>query len=104
MRAGERQRALGKGLRFLQAARQHLCFPQGETTERLVVCHFRCHGLFQRLCEQQHGVGTAPGQGIRRPQGRSHQREEGRAAHVLTEAHGPLEQGDCPGKVALAEG
>ena len=72
MRMGERQRALGKSMRFRQAASQHLRFPQSETTERLVDDHCRCHGLFQRLCEQQHGVGDTPCQGVRRPQGRSH--------------------------------
>ena len=35
VRTGERQCALGEGLRLLQAASQHLCLPQGETTERL---------------------------------------------------------------------
>ena len=102
--AGERQCALGKDLRFLQEARHHLCFTQSETTARLAGDHFRCHGLFQRRCEQQHRVGATPGQVIRRAQGRSHQREAGRPAHVLTEAHSPLQQGDCPGGVALAEG
>ena len=95
MRTSERQRTLGKGVRFLQAASQQLRFPQGETTECLVDYHCRCHGLFQRLCEQQHGVGDAPGQGVCRPQGRSHQGEPGRVVRVLTEAHGPFEQGDC---------
>ena len=39
---GKRQRPLGKGVRLLQAASQHLRLPQGETTERLKVYSFRC--------------------------------------------------------------
>ncbi len=101
---GERQRTLGEGVRLLQAAGQHLRLPQGETTERLKVDHFRCSGLFQRLREQRHGVGDAPAQGIRRPQGRSHPGEQGRKVRVLTDAHGPFEPGECPGQIALAEG
>ena len=101
---GERQRALGEGVRLLQAASQQLRLPQGETTERLKVDHFRCSRLFQRLREQRHGVGDAPAQGVRRPQGRSHPGEIGREVRVLTDAHGPFEQGECPGQVALAEG
>ena len=69
---GERQRTLGEGVRLLQAAGQQMRLPQGEMTERLIGYHFRCNGLFHRLREQRHGVGDAPGQGIRRPQGRSH--------------------------------
>ena len=101
---GERQRALGEGVRLLQAAGQQLRLPQGETTERLIACHFRCRGLFHRLREQRHGVGDAPGQGIRRTQGRSHPGEKEREVRVLTDAHGPFEQGERPGQVALAEG
>ena len=70
---GKRQRTLGEGVRLLQAAGQQLRLPQGETTERLMADRFRCSGLFQRLREQRHGVGDAPGQGVRRAQGRSHQ-------------------------------
>ena len=33
---GKRQRALGEGVRLLQAAGQQLRLPQGETTERLI--------------------------------------------------------------------
>ena len=101
---GVRQRTLGEGVRLLQAASQHLRLPQGETTERLQAYYVRCHGLFHRLREQRHGVGDAPGQGIRRAQGRSHPGEPDREVRVLTEAHGPFEPGEGPGQVALAEG
>ena len=101
---GEHQRALGEGLRLLQAAGQHLCLPQGETTARLIAYHFRGHALFQRLREQRHGVGDAPAQGIRRAQGRSHPWEIEREVRLVTDAHGPFEQGERPGQVALAEG
>ena len=60
--------------------------------------------LFHRLREQRHGVGDAPGQGVRRTQGRSHPGEIDREVRVLTDAHGPFEQGERPGQVALAEG
>ena len=30
--------------------------------------------------------------------------KQSREVRVLTEAHGPFEQGECPGQVALAEG
>ena len=104
MLTGERQRLLGEGLRLLQAASQQLRLPQGETTERLKVYPFHCSRLFHRLREQRHGVGDAPGQGIRRTQGRSHPGEKDREVRVLTDAHGPFEQGERPGQVALAEG
>ena len=68
----ERQRLLGEGLCVLQAASQQSRFPQGETTERLKACHFRCSRLFYCLREQRYGVGAAPKPGIRRPQGRRH--------------------------------
>ena len=99
-----RQRALGEGVRLLQAASQHLRLPQGETTERLVVYSFRYRRLFHRPREQRHGVDDAPAQGIRCPQGRSHLGEPSREVRVLTEAYSPFEQGERPGQVALAEG
>ena len=64
----------------------------------------RCSALLHRLREQRHGVGDAPSQGVRRAQGRSHPGEIEREVCVLTDAHGPFEQGECPGQVALAEG
>ena len=78
--------------------------PRERLTERLIAYYFRCNGLFHRLREQRHGVGDAPAQGIRRPQGRSHPGEIEREVRVLTDAHGPFEQGERPGQVALAEG
>ena len=101
---GERQRTLGEGVRLLQAAGQHLRLPQGETTERLIDYRFRCNGLLHRLREQRHGVGDASGQGVRCTQGRSHPGEPDREVRFLTDAHGPFEQGERPGQVALAEG
>ena len=101
---GERQRTLGEGVRLLQAAGQQMRLPQGQTTERLKADRFRRDALFHRLREQRHGVGDAPGQDIRRTQGRSHPGEKDREVRVLTEAHGPFEQGERPGQVALAEG
>jgi hypothetical protein len=41
--AGMRQCTLGQSVRLIQAASQRLCFPQGETTERLIDYHFRCN-------------------------------------------------------------
>ena len=101
--AGVRQRVLGEGVRLLQAASQQLRLPQEETTERLIVYPFRGNCLFYRLREQRHGVGDAPGQGVRRAQGWSHPGEIAWKVRVLTDAHGPFEQGEGPGQVALAE-
>ena len=103
VRTRKRQRALGEGVRLLQAAGQQLRFSQGETTERLIAYYVHCHGLFHRLREQRYGVGNAPGQGICRPQGRSHPGEKDREVRVLADAHGPFEQGERPVQVALAE-
>jgi len=94
-----RQRMLGKGMRLLQAAVQQLRLPQGEATERLQAYPVRRHGLLQRLREERHGIGDAPGQGIGRPQGRSHPGEPDREVCVLTDAHRPFEQRDGPGHV-----
>ena len=102
--AGLRQRLLGEGLRLLQAASQQMRLPQGETTERLQPDQFPCSHLFHRLREQRHGIGDAPGQGVRRPQGRSDPGEIEWEVCVLTDAHGPFEPGECAGQVALAEG
>ena len=41
--------------------------------------------------------------GIGRAQGRPHPREIARNVRVSTDAHGPFEQGECPGQVTLAE-
>ena len=56
----EGQRTLGKGVRLLQTTRQHMGLPQGEITERLMPDQVQCHGLYQRLREQWHGVSNAP--------------------------------------------
>ena len=80
----------------------HLRLPQGETTECLI--DDRCNGLFHGLREQRHGVGDAPGEDIRRTQGRGLPGEKERDVHFLTDAHSPFEQGKRPGQVALAEG
>jgi hypothetical protein len=60
--------------------------------------------LCHRLREQRHGVGDAPGQGIRSTQGRSHPRDLEREVRLVTNAHGPFEQGKRPGQIALPEG
>jgi hypothetical protein len=64
MCAGERQHPLGEGVRLFQAASQQIRLPQGETTERLEVYASCRSTLLQRLREQWHGVGNAPGQGV----------------------------------------
>ena len=104
VRTGERQRPLGEGVRLLQAAGQQMRFSQRETTQRLKACHVRGPGLFHRLRQQRHGVGDASGQDIRCPQGRSHPGDKERQVRFLTDAHGPFEQGQGPGQVALAQG
>jgi hypothetical protein len=62
-----------------------------------------CRCLLQRLREQRHGVGAAPGQGVRRAQGRRYPGEQERDVRILAETHSPFEPGECPGQVALAE-
>jgi hypothetical protein len=103
-RTGERQRLLGEGLRLLQAAGQHLRFPQGEMTEHLHDAHFHCSRLCYRLREQRHSVGDAPTQGIRRAQDRSYPGEPEREGCVLTDTHGLFEPGECLEQITLAEG
>ena len=56
---GERQRTLGEDLCFLQTIGQHMCLPQAETAERLVVGSRRCRALLQGLREERHGVSAA---------------------------------------------
>jgi hypothetical protein len=102
--AGDRQRPLGKNVRLLQAVGQHQRLPQGETTARLGVYSSRCRLLLQRLRKQRYGISDAPREGVRRPQGCKRPREKEREVRLLTEAHGPLEQEDCAGQVALAKG
>ena len=100
---GERQRLLGEGLRLFQVAGQHLRLAQREATERLTVYAFHRNALLQRRREQQHSVSDAPAQRIRRAQVRTDLGEKGRNVGILADAHGPFEQGQCPGEVALVE-
>jgi hypothetical protein len=58
---GMLQRALGEGLRLLQAAGQQMHLPQGETAAHLKDYHFYCSSLFDRLREERNGVGNASG-------------------------------------------
>jgi hypothetical protein len=98
------QYTLGEGVRLLQMAGQQLRLPQGETTERLMDDRSRCSCLFHCLREQRHGVGTTPGQGVCRTQGRRCPGEIKGEVRVPTEAYGPFEPGECHGQVTLAEG
>ena len=98
MLTGERQCVLGEGVRLLQAAGQQMRLPQGETTERLMDYRFPCSALLQRLREQRHGVGDAPGQGVRRAQGRSHPGEIEREVRVLTDPTARSSRGSALGR------
>ena len=75
-----------------------------EATEHLKPYAVYCNILFHRLREERHGVGDAPGQGVRRTQGRRHPGEIDWKVCLVTEANGPFEQGESLGQVALAEG
>ena len=88
-----RQHALGEGLRLLLPADEHLRLPQGKATERLLDGYFRGNTRFHRLQEQRHGIGDAPDLGVRRPQGCRQPGEISGEVRVLTDAHGPFEQG-----------
>ena len=90
-------------MRLLQVASQHLRLPQERRHKRLKDRHVRCSRLCHRLCEQWHGIGDAPDQDVRRPQGRSHLRKHDREVCLLTEAQGPFEPEKGLGQVALAE-
>ena len=79
------------------------CASQSETTERLQSSHVRRHRLFPRLREQ-HGVGHASGQGVRRTQGRRNSGKIARDVRLLTAIYGPFKPGERSGQVALAEG
>src|SRR5262245_49296803 len=57
---GERQRALGEGVRLLQTPGQHLRLAQGQSAGRVKARRCRRHGLFHRQGEELHGVGDAP--------------------------------------------
>ena len=93
-----------KSLCLLQAASKPLRLSQGEPTERLKVYSFHHNGLFHRSHEQRHGVADAPTQSVRRTQGHSHHGEPDRRVYILTDTHGPFEQRQGPGQVALVEG
>src|SRR5262249_44251827 len=88
-----RQRTHGEGVCLPQAACQHLCLPEGETTERLKASTFHGKSLFQRLREQQHGVSNAPAQGIGCTQGRGHGGEIEWQVCVLANTDSPFKQG-----------
>ena len=90
---------LSKSVCLLQMASEHLRLPEGEMTASPVT-----PSSYYRLREQRHGVGDAPGQSVRCAQVRSQHGEKELKARVLTEAHGPLEEGEGPVQVTLAEG
>ena len=90
-------------MRLLQAASQHLRLPQGEATERLkdtlsvaVACSIACVSNGTASATRPARVYAAPKAAATRGKKRE--------VRVLTDAHGPFEQGECPGEVALAEG
>src|SRR5262249_24678822 len=76
----------------------------GETTQRLKASYVRCDSLFYCLRQQRYGVGKAPAQDIRRPQGRSHKGEYEWALCFLAGAYGPFEQGERPAQLTVMEG
>ena len=100
---GKCQRALGEGLCLFQTASPQLRLAQGKMTEGLIAYHVPDSSLFHRLREHWQGVGDAPAEGVRCPQGRSHPGEKSWEVCVLTEAHGPFELWESSGQVALAE-
>jgi hypothetical protein len=104
VRTGERQRALGKGLRLLQVTSQQMCLTQGKTTGRLKAYHFYGGGLFHRLRNQWYSISDASSQGICRSQSCSHPGEKEREGRFLADAHGPFEPGEGPVQVTLTEG
>ena len=103
VRTGTRQCALGKGVRLLQTPGQHLRLAEGQRTGCVKARRCRRHGLFHRRGEELHGVGDAPGEEIRRTQGRRHPGEIDREVRVLTEVHGLFEPGECSGQIPLAQ-
>ena len=100
---GERQRALGEGVRLLQAASQHMRLPQGETTEHLVVSLSVAVLCSSACVSSGTASATRPTRVYAAPKAAAIQGNR-REVRVLTEAHGPFEQGERPGQVALAEG
>ena len=61
MLAGKRQCTFGVGKRLIPMAGERQGLPEGETTERLEVSSGHRHALLERLREQRHGIGDAPG-------------------------------------------
>src|SRR5262249_46465812 len=100
VRTGECQRTLGEGVRLFQAASQRLRLPQGETQGRLTSYPPYCADLVPCLREQRHGVGDAPGQGIRRSQGRGGPGGVRLDVPCPAQSKAPFEHGD--GLVAVA--
>ena len=82
---------------------EHLRLAEGQRTGCVKARRCRRHGLFHRRGEELHGVGDAPGEEIRRTQGRRHPGEIDREVRVLTEVHGLFEPGECSGNIPLAQ-
>ena len=100
---GERQRMLGEGVCLLQAAGAAAAPPPGRrrqsawktTASHAVVCSRACVSSDTASVMRPPRVYAAPkGAAIG---------EIDREVHILTDAHGAFEQGECPGQVALAE-
>jgi hypothetical protein len=75
MHTGERQGALGEGVRLLQMAGRQMRLPQRETTLHLAFSSFHRRDLLYRLREERHGVGDglvmrAPGIEMESPKAR----------------------------------
>jgi hypothetical protein len=94
VRTGEPQGPLNEGVPLFEAAGQHLRFPQAQKGPHLRTDISCGSPLFQRLREERYGVSDAPGQRIRRTQGRSYSDKPNPEARVLIEAHSPFEQGE----------
>ena len=62
-----------------------------------MVCSIAC-------VRSSHSIGDAPSHGVRCPQGRSYPGEIGWKVCLVTNPHGPFEQGERPVQVALAQG
>ena len=104
VRGRERQRMLGEVVRFFQAAGQSIRCSQGETTEGLKAYHVRRSALLHRLRQERQGVGHASAQGVRLTQSCRQRGKIDREICLVTDTHGPFEEGERPGEVALAEG
>ena len=98
---GEHQRVLGEGMRSSRRPAR-ICAPRPGEDEHPAY-HFPYSSQFHRLREQWQGVRGAPAQKGTLPPGLEPPWEKAREVYVLTEAHGPFEQGEGSGQVALAE-